>query len=98
MIDAKAPDVVISSHPKLPSSKHMSGTGSWCWTSNSTEPYFHINFQDYAVICALNVSFNGTSELTYANDVLNKSKVYLGIIYTFSGFSVHLAIVFCKRI
>ena len=77
VIEANAPDVVVTS---LPSSKNLSvlnGTEPWCWKSNFKEPYLQIDFKDYAVLCAFNFTFNGVVELTYGDEASNKSKVFI---------------------
>ena len=86
MIAANTADAVISSPSNFSSSKDLStlnGTESWCWTSNSTEPYFRIDFKQYAVLCAFNFTLNGVFELTYGNKVSNKSKVSIYDVYVF---------------
>ena len=86
MIEANSGDAVISPPSKLSSSKNLStlnGSKSWCWTSNSSEPYFHIHFKEYAVLCAFNFTLNGFLELTYGNEVSNNSKVSIYNMYIF---------------
>jgi hypothetical protein len=78
VIDANAPGVVINSLPKNFLSKNLrilNGTEPWCWSSNFTEPYLKVDFGAYSVICALQVSFNGSIEISYGNKYLNSSKV-----------------------
>ena len=74
MIEANAPDAVISSLPKILS---LNGTEPWCWKSNFKEHHLYVDFKDYAVLCALNfnLTFNGVLKVTYGNEISNKSKV-----------------------
>ena len=83
-MERNAADAVISSPSNVSSSKNLStlnGIESWCWTPNSTEPYFHIDFKEYAVLCSFNFTLNGILELTYGNEVSNNSKVSITELY-----------------
>ena len=88
VIEANA-HVVVSSLPKLPWNKSMptlNGTEPWCWKSNFKEQHLHVDFKEYAVLCALNfnLTFNGVLELTYGNKISNKSKVFTHNMSIFS--------------
>ncbi len=86
IIDGNTPDVNISSLPTVPPSKYLTvlnGTEPWCWTSNYTKPYLKVDFGAYAVICALKVTFNGMVNISYGNESLNKSQVYIHISQCF---------------
>ena len=91
VIKANAPDIVISSLPKIPSNRSMptlNGTEPWCWKSNFKEQHLHVDFKEYAVLCAFNFNrtFNGVLELTYGNRMSNKSKVST---HNMSIFTIH---------
>ena len=78
VIDGNAPGLVITALPEIPPEKYvsvLSGTEPLCWRSIVKKPYFSVHFGMYSVLCGLQYSSNGSVELRYGTDTLNKSQV-----------------------
>ena len=49
----------------------LNGTEQWCWPSNIFNPKLKVDFRSLSVICALELDYNGTLNITYGKRHFN---------------------------